>query len=147
MPRDLYDHSNLVNSWMRQEANGRTSKQLVELFERAMVALWNRSHLTLGEITLAAIVDRVFYSAAEQFPPFQSLKVEQTGIDFETFRAQNADFNGSELSEGIRYVITEFIVVIGNLTAEILTPVLHAELSRVTLKKQAPGGEHGRGKS
>jgi hypothetical protein len=119
----------------------------VELFERAMVALWNRSHLTLGEITLAAIVDRVFYSAAEQFPPFQSLKVEQTGIDFEEFRAENANFNGRELSEGIRFVITEFIVVIGNLTAEILTPVLHAELSKVTLKKQAPGGGHGKGKS
>ena len=129
MPRDLYDHSNLVNSWMGQEANGCTSKQLVELFERAMVALWNRSHLTLGEITLASIVDRVLYNAAEKF------------------RAQNANFKGGELSEGMRFVITEFMVVIGNLTAEILTPVLHAELSKVTLKKQAPGGEHGRGKS
>jgi hypothetical protein len=122
---------------MGQRANGRTSEQLVELFERAMVALWNRSQITLGEITLAAIVDRVFYSAAEQFPPFQSLKVEQTGIDFKKFRAQNADFNSSELSEGVRFVITEFIVVIGNLTAEILTPALHEELSKVTLRKQA----------
>jgi len=118
----------------------------MELFERAMGALWKRSHLTLGDITLAAIVDRVLYSAAEQFPSFKSLKVEPTGIDFEKFRAQHANFNGRELSEGIRFVITEFIVVIGNLTAEILTPVLHAELSKVTLKKQARGGEHRKGK-
>ena len=147
MPRDLYDHSNLVNSWMRQEANGRTSKQLVELFERAMVALWNRSHLTLGEITLASIVDRVLYSAAEQFPPFQSLKVERSGIDFEKFRAQNANFKGGELSEGMRFVITEFMVVIGNLTAEILTPILHSELLRVTLKDSPAGANPEEGTS
>ena len=47
-----------------------------------MVALWNRANLTLGEVTLTAIVDRVLYSAAEQFPPFESLKVEPAGIDF-----------------------------------------------------------------
>ena len=127
-----------------KEANGCSSEQLGQLFERAMAALWNRAYLTLGEVTLTAIVDRVLYGAVEQFPSFGSLKVEESGIDFQEFRKQNKNFSADELTEGMRFVVTEFMVVIGNLTAEILTPALHMELSKVTsTEKQAP--EHNKG--
>jgi hypothetical protein len=36
-----------------------------------------------------------------------------------------------ELREAIRFVLVELLTVLGNLTAEILTPALHAEISRV----------------
>jgi hypothetical protein len=141
---DAHDHSARIDAWMRQAGGDVSPKQLLQLFEQAMGALWNRAGLTLGDVTLAAIVDRVLHTAAEQFPPFASLKVERAGIDFREFRAQTTEFSQSELLDGVRFVVTEFIVVIGNLTAEILTPALHAELSKVTLKDHAPGGEPGK---
>ncbi|PYS48057.1 MAG: hypothetical protein DMG13_26380 [Acidobacteria bacterium] len=144
---DGRDHTNQVNTWMAQAANGLSSKQLLQLFEQAVGALWDRAYVTLGGITLTAIMDRVLYSAGEKFPPFESLKVEPTGIDYRKLHERREVLNERELAEGIRFVIAEFIVVIGSLTAEILTPALHAQLSKVSLKGEGLGRTLGKGQS
>jgi hypothetical protein len=144
---DAHDHTNHVNTWMGKAAKDASSEQLLQLFARVMGALWNRAHLTLGDVTLTAIVDRVLYTAAERFPPFESLKVGPEGIDFQKLREKREEISERELAAGVQFVIVEFMMVIGNLTAEILTPALQAELSKVTLKSQAPGGEPGKGQS
>ena len=139
------DHSHQVNAWMMQAAKGLPPEQVLQLFEQAMAALWSRAHLTLGDVTLSAIMDRVLYNSAERFPPFESLTVGANGMDFEELREQATVLDGDDLAEGIRFVITEFLAVIGNLTGEILTPSLHAELSKVTLK-DSTGGKREKGK-
>ena len=141
------DHTNHVNTWMHEAARGLSSDQLLELFEQGARALWNQAYLTLGEITLTAILDRVLYDAAERFPPFELLKVEATGIDCRELRDQREVLDDRDLAEGIRFVLIEFLIVIGNLTAEILTPALHAELSKVKLDDPARGNRRGEGKS
>ena len=66
---DAHDHSNHVNKWMTQAAAEDLSpEQLLQLFEQAMNALWNRAHLTLRDATLTAIMDRVLYNASERTP-------------------------------------------------------------------------------
>jgi hypothetical protein len=87
-----------------------------------MASLWNRAYLTLGEVTIAAITDRVLFTTAERFPPFKSLKVVPAGIDWRELREQHEVLNRRELAKGIRFLIAEFMVVVGNLTAEVLTP-------------------------
>lgn len=121
---------------MTQSAEGLSSDELLQLFEQAMAALWNRAHRTLGDVTLGAITDRVLYSASERFAPFESLKVEANGIDFRQLRERGV-FDADDLAEGIRFVLVEFLAVIGNLTGEILTPALHLELSKVALNNSA----------
>lgn len=136
---DARDHTNHVNTWMRQAGAGLPPRHLLELFEQGMRALWNQAYLTLGEVTLTAIVDRVVYNAAERFPPFASLKVDPAGIDFRELRNQCEVLNDRDLTAGIQFVLTEFLIVIGNLTGEILTPSLHDELSKVKLNDSALG--------
>ena len=141
---DARSHTNRVNLWMKHEAKGLTPEQLVQLFEQAMGALWRRAHLTLGEVTLAAIVDRVLHNAAEQFPLLESLEVEASGVNCRSLRAAaNSDTKG-ELTEGIRFVLVEFFVVIGNLTAGVLTPALHSELSKVAFHDSEPDNTESR---
>jgi hypothetical protein len=144
---DAHDHSNQVNLWIGRAAKGLSSEQSLQLFELAMAALWNRALLTLGDVTLAAILDRVLYNASERFAPFELLRIDSNGLDFQELRAQSSVLNQRELKEGFRFVIVEFLVVIGNLTAEILTPILHSELLKVTLKESAAGGNPKEGKS
>ena len=140
-------HTNHVNLWMKHEAKGLAPEQLVQLFEQAMGALWRRAHLTLGEVTLAAIVDRVLHNAAEKYPLLESLEVEAGGVNFRLLsEAANNDSKG-ELTKGIRFVLVEFFVVIGNLTAEVLTPALHSELSKVVLEVSSPGNREPKRKS
>lgn len=119
-----------VKAWMKS-TTGLPRERQVELFERALEALWQRAHRTLGEVTLTAIVDRVLYTASEHYPPVASLKVERTGIQFEAFRERESLLDDN-LLDAIRLVLVELLTVLGNLTGEILTPALHAELSKIT---------------
>jgi hypothetical protein len=143
------EHTERVERWIRQAGDGLSSQQLLELFEQAMSALWERTHLTLGRITLTAILDRVLYTAAERFPPFESIKTGETGIDCTRLADRIKEMSDSQLREAIRFVVVEFLSVLGNLTAEILTPALHSELEKVRLVNDPARGSRngGEGKS
>ena len=136
---DPHEHSNHVTAWMAQAVKGLSSEQSLQLFELAMTALWNRALLTLGDVTLAAILDRVLYNASERFTPFELLRIDAIGLNFRELRAKTSVLDQHELEEAIRFVIVEFLVVIGNLTAEILTPILHSELLKVKLDSAGAG--------
>jgi hypothetical protein len=140
---DAYDHSKHVDKWMRDLAKSLPPEQLMQLFERTMGALWSRTYRTLGGVTLGAVTDRVLDSASERFAPFGSITVGTEGIDFQALRELSGVFDDrGALAEGIRFVIVEFISVIGNLTGDLLTPALYVELSKITRKDLAPNGKH-----
>ena len=132
-------HIKYVSEWMKRAATV-SQDQLAALFEKAMSALWHRTYSALGDITVAAIVDRVLYNAAEKYSVLNSLKLDPSGVNFAEFRHQASTINDRELKEAIQFVLVEFLTVVGNLTAEILTPALHSELSKVTLKNSR--GKH-----
>jgi hypothetical protein len=125
------EHHIAVTAWFQRAARGRSVESLIQAFEDTFAALWQRSHLTLGEVTLTAIVERVLYTATEQFPLLASLEVEASGLRCQGLRSHaHAGLRREEVSAAIRFVLEEFLRVLGNLTAQILTPALHAELSR-----------------
>lgn len=126
-------HIKQVREWMKP-ASRVSPDQLAELFEKAMSALWHRTHSALGDITVAAIVDRVLYNATETHAILGSLKLGAQGVDFTEFREQAGSLPDGELREAMQLVLVELLTVVGNLTAEILTPALHSELSRVSLR-------------
>jgi len=135
-------HIKFVREWMKH-ASRVSPDQLAELFEKAMSALWNRTYSALGDITVAAIVDRVLYNATEKYSILGSLKLGAKGVDFTEFREQAGSLHDGELREAIQFVFVELLTVVGNLTAEILTPALHTELSSVSLRdpRTKPSGE------
>lgn len=135
---DEIDHGQVVDAWLRRSGRDLSAEQLVQLFDVALRALLARTETTLGEVTLSAIVDRVLHNAVEGHPRFASLRFEAgKGIDCQALRAQAAAMPDGELREGARFVLAELLTVLGNLTAEILTPELHAELTKITV--EAPG--------
>jgi hypothetical protein len=128
---DDNDHSASVDAWMHEAAQGLSSSQWLRLFERAFRALWQRAHRTLGDVTLMAIVDRVLYDAAERFPPLVHLRVDVDGLNSDDLRANLDYFDGEQLREALRFVLVDYLTVLGNLTADVLSPALHAALSKV----------------
>jgi hypothetical protein len=127
---------------MRDVAKGLPPERLMQLFEQTMGALWNRTYQTLGGVTLGAVTDRVLVNAAERFGPFGSIRVETEGIEFQSLREQSGIFDDADaLTEGIRFVIVEFTSVIGNLTGDLLTPGIYAELAKITQKDLALKGK------
>ncbi len=126
-------HRARVTVWIGGAARDATPTQLLALFERAIGAIWGRARVTLGDVTLTAIVDRVLYTTAARFPVLGVLAVEGTGVRFDELRARIDDLDTGELVQGIQFAMVELLTVLGHLTADILTPALHSELSRVTL--------------
>jgi hypothetical protein len=60
------------------------------------------------------------------------LKVAPAGIGTQALRERADSLRADELLAGLRFVLIEFLTVLGNLTAEILTRALHAELAKVS---------------
>ncbi len=129
MIEDKGQHQDAVTAWFQRAAQGRSVESLVQAFENTFAALWQRSSLVLGEATLASIVERVLHTATEQAPLLGSIEVDTFGLRCERLRL-HADLHHDQVSAAIRVVLVEFLTVLGSLTAQILTPALHAEMSR-----------------
>ena len=139
MSEDDNSHIACVRAWMQAAAGGDLARdEKVVLFGRALSAIWARALRTLGEVTLGAIVDRVLHDVADDFPLVGALDVESTGFKVE--KLQDMPLDG--LDAAIERTLVELLTVIGNLTADILTPGLHAALSAVSLT-DASGTEAG----
>jgi hypothetical protein len=140
---DKNDHSACVDAWLARVGTGLPSERLLDVFEQGFGAVWRRAHLTLGDVTLTAIGDRVLYSAAEQFPIFSALELQATGLQCKALHERLGNLQHEQLAQGIRFVLVEFLTVLGNLTADILTPALHAELTKVAPEESGPGEASG----
>jgi hypothetical protein len=139
-------HEAVVATWMDQ-AERVTSAQLVDLFEAGIQRVLQRAQPTLGQATLGAIVDRVLFTACERFPFLAPLQLKtgnsdridhwgQRSLDFDDLRTESSAIAPDELANATRFAMVEFLTVLGHLTAEILTPALHAELS---MDRHTPG--------
>lgn len=125
-------HAEQVATWLDSRLRGAPPEQRVLAFQQAFDALWERAAATLGEVTLTAIAERVLQDARDGHPMMASVRVRAHGIECEQLRSRAASLDGDELLNAARQVLVELLTVLGNLTAEILTPGLHAELGRVT---------------
>lgn len=136
---DKSSHETCVDQWLdRTRAKSLPREAMVDLFEAAVAAIWARTSVTLGAVTLAAITDRVLHTATEKYPPFAAVVVARDGrINAQGFRTDSEALHYLRLMEGIRFVLVEFLTVLGTLSAELLTPVLHAELAAVVPDRRA----------
>jgi hypothetical protein len=90
----------------------------------------------------------VLYNAAEQFPFLSGVKLDASGANpLRELGDRARSVDSVELRRGICFVLTELLTVLGNLTAEILTPELHAALSSVALPELVRGDENAPGDS
>jgi hypothetical protein len=130
---DEVDHGRVVDAWLDRSAAGLAPEQVVELLEATLGALLARTETTLGELTLAVIADRVLHNTVERYPAFAPLTFASgKGVRCDELRAHAGAVPAGELRAGVRFVLVELLTVLGNLTAEILSPELHAELSKTT---------------
>jgi hypothetical protein len=119
------DHDEIVASWFYRASRTRSTKRVIAEFEQAFARLWRRAQLALGDVTLTAIFERVLQTAREQFPFLATVDVGPTGIHGPT---PTHDIDPEQAAAGFRFVLVEFLTVLGMLTGQILTAALHAEL-------------------
>lgn len=140
---DEGNHAARVAAWLSRAPEELGPGALLDLLDNGLHAVWQRANVTLGDVTLTAIADRVLYTVAETHPLVAALKVGPAGFRFDDLRAER-HVRAADVREVARLVLTELLTVLGNLTAEILTPSLHAELDGVRPDGTRPedGGTH-----
>jgi hypothetical protein len=136
---DENGHRALVDAWLARANKSAPPERLVDSFERAFGAMWQRARATLGDVTLMAILDRVLYTAAERFPLLSPLEVDATGLRSERLRERLGSLHSDQLADALRFILVEFLTVLGNLTAEVLSPALHSELAKAVPAAAAAG--------
>ena len=122
------DHDGCVDTWLARHPPRGSPEDAVALVERALQALWRRCQRRLGEVTLMAIADRVLHEGRRRFPLLGDLVVGRSGISLEGLRTRARAASMEEVQGACRFLLAEFLRVVGRLTAEVLTPALHAEL-------------------
>jgi hypothetical protein len=125
-------HGFLVDAWMRR-AQELDPAARFDLFERAFIAVWARARVPLGGITLVAGLDRVLVNARERYPALASVTVDASGLEFSGLRACARSLSQEELLDILRFLLVEFLGLLGSLTGELITPALHATLWSVDL--------------
>jgi hypothetical protein len=129
-----------VDVWVQRVApnsHSLTSDCLLQLFERALDAVWREAQESLGEVTLTAIATRVLFMSKERFPGLSGISIKADGISLDNLREHATTLSAHELREPLRFLLTELLRVLGDLTANVLTPWLHAALAKIALEEPA----------
>jgi hypothetical protein len=129
-------HARFIATWWAERASGQTPAEMVELFDLALSTLWQRARRTLGEVTLTAIVDRVLATTAELHPFLAAIRLDRGRVSSEDLRRGAAEFSEETLQRAFCAVLTDWLTVVGNLTAEILTPALHEALTAIAREEK-----------
>jgi len=128
MTEQANEHRACVEAWLARTVELPIDR-LPATFAAALNAVWRRAHRTLGEVTLAAIIERVLTTTGDGRPAVQLLEMGPDGLRVEGLRAPARELSRDELIDAAREVLVGLLTVLGSLTAEILTPALHAELA------------------
>lgn len=123
------DHAACVEAWRTGVGGDLPAASLLEVFELAFRAVWRRAGVTLGDVTLTAIGDRVLFYAGERYPLLAALRLEPDGVSCEDLARDAESLDAAELDEALQFVLVELLTVLGRITGDVLTPALHAELS------------------
>jgi hypothetical protein len=128
-------HAHAVGVWLQKISSSLTPEQFVNAIEEVFDNLLDKTQITVSEVTLSAVLDRVLYNSCVKYPILNELKLDDAKLNFGGFKKNLKSASQSEIKEAFQYFVTEFLFVIGNLTGEILTPMLYSELINNLPKK------------
>jgi hypothetical protein len=127
---DQPDHDQCVQRWMLRTCADKPPGTLVRSCSDAFNALYRRARQALGEVMVTAVVDRVLRVTVDRFPQLGDLQLGLDGLRCEVLVLRAVGLDRDKLASSLRCLMVELLTVLGALTAEVLTPALHAELSR-----------------
>lgn len=129
---DIY--IDMVNAWEKKKADGLSPGQKALFYEKALQVVVERALQTLSGITLMVVLDRVLHQSKDKFPILSEVKVEDNSFNFNELLGGDANHSSEDSLRALRYLLAEFLRVLGRITADILTAPLQEELLQMTWK-------------
>lgn len=134
------DHVARVSAWFKQAAKNAPAADVCALFESAWGGLWRRAESAVGEIVLESIGGVIHADGEAKYSFLAPLRLGKADVSCKPLLESADALEKHELQEGLCFMLVEFLTVLGDLTDQILTPGLYAELARIApgSKAQAP---------
>lgn len=125
-------HSKLVEDWTKINAKGISLNDHVLLLEKAIFVIEQRARMTLSDVILQVILDRVLHQGQEKFPVLSEAKLDNKNLISLELVHNKKNHSSEDLKDSLQYLLIDLLRVLGKITAEILTVPLHKELLKVT---------------
>jgi hypothetical protein len=135
------EHREVVDAVFTRVPPGAEHSQVVDAFDAAMTVVWRRAERTRGAITHAANAGRVLHEASKAHPFLADVEEADHGIDLAALRSRADALSRESLESAAKLVLRRFLGVLGNLTADVLTAALHAELAALKDPPRGPNDE------
>ena len=133
-------HFQLIDQWASNVLIQTPREQILLVYDKAFSRIWSKAELTLGNVTLQAVTDRVVSVTEEEFPWLVPIDHNRGGINLKGACERTLSVSAEELKIGLGFLLGEFLTVLGNLTAEVISSKLHAAL----LEEDLAEGEQSR---
>jgi hypothetical protein len=135
---DDEQHSAFVTAWLAEATAGLSPEQVLDLAEEALNRLWRRVNLSIGVLTLQAILDRAIFVSADLWPPIGRIRVDATGVHCRDLR-QDADAEtAATMIAGFRGLFITLLTILSDLTADMLTTALYQTLHPFPVTRHDP---------
>lgn len=126
--RQSNKHFRQIEQWALKRLTNLSREELILAFDRVFLRVWAKAVLILGKVTLQAVLDRVAHVSSEKYPWLAPNLIYHESMSLAELLQEKSSISDAELKLGLSFFLGEFLTVIGSLTAEIITPQLHAAL-------------------
>ncbi len=121
-------HERCVSAWLEARgARQADTTRTTELLLAGVNAISHRARPSLGDITLAAMIQRAIHTAERRHRELEQLGLRVT--DTGTITVASSLAPRADLAPAMSFLFIEILHVLGGLTAGALTPALHAALA------------------
>jgi signal transduction histidine kinase len=120
-----------IDAWLEQTTRNMSSRKIVAVFSSALTNFSRKASRSLNRLTLMAIVNRVLYQCKDHYPLLQGVRIDNTGFNFDQYKYQLEQAAPEELKESFRNFFIELFCILGDLTADVIHPVLEENSEEV----------------
>ena len=103
-------------------------KEVVDIYEEILVAIWAKIVPTLGKITVRTIAQRAVHLTAQRYATLESVAVSDDGFDFRTLKERVDERDKATIREALKELIVSLFDILAKLTGNVLVDRLTREI-------------------
>jgi hypothetical protein len=103
-------------------------KEVVDIYEEILVAVWAKIMPTLGKTTMYAIAQRALHLTAQSYSTLDSVAVAEDGFDFRSLKERVDERDKATIREALRELIVSLFDILAKLTGNVLVDRLTREI-------------------
>jgi hypothetical protein len=117
-----------VEADIGRRVNQGVKKEVVDIYEEMLVAVWSKIVPTLGKITVRTIAQRAVHLTAQRYTTLETVAVTEDGFDFRSLKERVDERDKAAIREALKELIVSLFDILAKLTGNVLVDRLTREI-------------------